>query len=86
VVREKTPAQPGDNGGNGNNIGNVNTGNTNQQPTKPGKNGTGANNSKPQANGVLAATGADISAAIVAVAALALIGSAVTVVARKHRH
>ncbi|KAE8130025.1 MULTISPECIES: phosphatase PAP2 family protein [Bifidobacterium] len=79
VVREKSAEQI-DNGGNGN------AGTNNQQPTKPGKNGTGASNNKPQANGVLAATGADISAAIVAVAALALIGSAVTVVARKRRH
>jgi membrane-associated phospholipid phosphatase len=85
VVREKS-AEPIDNGGNGNNAGNGNAGNNSQQPTKPGKNGTGANNSKSQANGVLAATGANVSAAIVAAAALALIGSAVTVVARKRRH
>lgn len=86
VVREKSAEQPSDNGGNGNNVGNGNAGNNSQQPTKPGKNGTGANNSKPQANGVLAATGADVSAAIVAVATLALIGSAVTVVVRRRRH
>jgi hypothetical protein len=75
VVREKTPVQPG---GNGNN---------NNQPTKPGKNGAGANGSgTPQAaNGELASTGASVSAAVVAVAVLALMGSAAMIASRRRQ-